>query len=225
MRKVSMVNNKKPEDNSKTIHIQAQAGKSRDAQIADIATNGIVNSATLVTEFSKGYLGEVNITECIAVLTQKAKNIHEGDLKGMETLLINQALALDSIFSALAIRARFNMNEYVNAAEKYMRLALKAQGQCRATLETLAIIKNPQPYIQNNKAEYQQVNNELTSSGKNNDFNQISQSHARENSKITNGLLEDKIHEQKWLDAGKAETASKSDKGLEALGAKHRSKD
>ncbi len=31
----------------------------------------------------------------------------------------------------------------MNAAELYLRLALKAQGQCRATLETLAVIKNP----------------------------------------------------------------------------------
>lgn len=35
------------------------------------------------------------------------------------------------------------MGEYIQAAETYMRLALKAQAQCRATLETLATIKNP----------------------------------------------------------------------------------
>ena len=35
------------------------------------------------------------------------------------------------------------MNEHLPAAETYMRLALKAQSQCRATLETLANIKNP----------------------------------------------------------------------------------
>ena len=28
-------------------------------------------------------------------------------------------------------------------ADRYMRLALKAQGQCRATVETLALLKNP----------------------------------------------------------------------------------
>jgi hypothetical protein len=35
------------------------------------------------------------------------------------------------------------MGEYVDAADTYMRLALRAQSQCRATLETLAAIKNP----------------------------------------------------------------------------------
>jgi len=47
--------------------------------------------------------------------------------------------------------------------ETYLRLALKAQGQCRATLETLAEIKNPQPtafITQQNIGVNQQVNND-----------------------------------------------------------------
>jgi hypothetical protein len=36
-----------------------------------------------------------------------------------------------------------NAGEYMDATDRYMRLALKAQSQCRATLETLAEIKNP----------------------------------------------------------------------------------
>jgi mRNA-degrading endonuclease RelE of RelBE toxin-antitoxin system len=63
------------------------------------------------------------------------------------------------IFTRLSLRAHNNFGQYMKAAETYLRLALKAQSQCRATLETLAEIKNPRPYIQNNRAEYQQVNN------------------------------------------------------------------
>lgn len=37
------------------------------------------------------------------------------------------------------------MGEYLNATDTYLRLALKAQAQCRATLQTLAEIKNPRP--------------------------------------------------------------------------------
>jgi hypothetical protein len=36
--------------------------------------------------------------------------------------------------------------EYLDATDRYLRLALKAQGQCRATLETLAAIKTRRPY-------------------------------------------------------------------------------
>jgi hypothetical protein len=48
-----------------------------------------------------------------------------------------------AIFMNLARRAAANMGEHMSATESYMRLALKAQSQCRATLETLAVIKNP----------------------------------------------------------------------------------
>jgi len=43
------------------------------------------------------------------------------------------------------------MGEYVDAADTDMRLALRAQSQCRATLETLAAIKNP-PVVFANQA-------------------------------------------------------------------------
>ena len=211
--------NPQPQDKTKTIAIKDQPDKTRDALIADMATGGILNSAGLVTEFSKGYLGDVSLTDCAEALKAKAKAVHGGDLKNIETLLTTQALALDSIFSSMAMRAKLNMGEYVNAAEKYMRLALKAQGQCRATLETLAAIKNPQPYIQNNKAQYQQVNNGIVPSEENNSTSTRTHAHAGKNPENTNGLLEDKTHEQEWLDTGTPETASGNDKELETVGA------
>ena len=57
--------------------------------------------------------------------------------------------------------------EYLPAAETYLRLALKAQAQCRATVEALAEIKNPRPVAfvkQANIAQGpQQVNNRIES--------------------------------------------------------------
>ena len=35
------------------------------------------------------------------------------------------------------------MGQHLEAANRYMRLALKAQSQCRAAVETLAAMKNP----------------------------------------------------------------------------------
>jgi|WetSurMetagenome_2_1015567.scaffolds.fasta_scaffold32360_3 hypothetical protein len=58
-------------------------------------------------------------------------------------MLAAQAAALNAMFRELARRASLNMGEYLDASERYMRLALKAQGQCRATLEMLAAMKNP----------------------------------------------------------------------------------
>jgi hypothetical protein len=57
----------------------------------------------------------------------------------------------------------------VDQFETYLRLALRAQTQCRATLETLAAIKNPQPVAFVRQANIahgpQQVNNAGTAEG------------------------------------------------------------
>lgn len=66
-----------------------------------------------------------------------------GDLAMASHILAAQALTLDNMFTELARRAALNMSEYVNAAERYGRLALKAQSNCRATLETLAKLHQP----------------------------------------------------------------------------------
>ncbi len=52
-----------------------------------------------------------------------------------------QAVTLNTMFTHLAGLA--GKTEYVDHLDRYMRLALKGQGQCCATLETLAAIKNP----------------------------------------------------------------------------------
>ena len=66
-----------------------------------------------------------------------------GDLAVASRLLASQAITLDAMFTELARRAALNMSEYVNAAERYGRLALKAQSNCRATLETLTKLHQP----------------------------------------------------------------------------------
>jgi hypothetical protein len=78
-------------------------------------------------------------------------------------MLTAQAHSLDGMFNNLARRAYRNLDEYPDAADRYMRLALKAQGQCRANVEALAEMKNPTAvaFVQqaNIAAGPQQVNN------------------------------------------------------------------
>ena len=98
-------------------------------------------------------------------LTAQVNSIHSGDLKRAEELLISQAQTLDTIFHQLVRRSVGNMGQghYLQAADTYMRSALRAQSQCRATLETLAVIKNPTPIAFVRQANIahgaQQVNN------------------------------------------------------------------
>lgn len=75
---------------------------------------------------------------------QKAAGKAEaGDLAIASRLLASQAITLDAMFTEMARRAALNMGEHLNAAESYGRLALKAQSNCRATLETLAKLHQP----------------------------------------------------------------------------------
>src|SRR6202041_964606 len=86
-----------------------------------------------------------------------------GNLAGLEETLTAQAVALDAIFNEMARRASANMGEYLSPTETYLPLGLKAQAQCRATLQTLFEMKNPQPVAFVKQANIangpQQVNN------------------------------------------------------------------
>lgn len=107
------------------------------------------------------YAGNADLSEMVTDLQIQVDKIKAGNMSSAESMLYGQAVALQTIFTSLARRAAQNSGVYIDAADKYLRLALKAQAQCRATLETLAEIKNPMPYIkQANIANGpQQVNN------------------------------------------------------------------
>ncbi len=66
-----------------------------------------------------------------------------GDLALASRLLASQAITLDAMFTELARRAAINMGEYMDASQKFGRLALKAQSNCRTTLEALAKLHQP----------------------------------------------------------------------------------
>jgi len=56
-------------------------------------------------------------------------------------MLTAQAHTLDAIFNNLEQRA-INA-EYMDNLDRYLKLALRAQSQCRATWEALSTIKSP----------------------------------------------------------------------------------
>ncbi|PAO91992.1 hypothetical protein BV581_12610 [Stutzerimonas stutzeri] len=92
-----------------------------------------------------------------------------------------------------------------------MKLALKAQNQARATLQTLGELKAPKQVAfvkQANIGNQVQVNN----AG--------SPSHARKNKKAPNELLE--VEHGEGLDARTAGAAGGADPTMAPVGAKHR---
>lgn len=131
---------------------------------ADVATHASTMTAVAALRFA-GIVGEQDPQALATEFGERIKEVTAGDMREPERMLMGQALALQAIFASLANRAAMNMGEYLNASERYMRLALKAQSQCRATLETLAALKNP-PVVFAKQANVttgpQQINNGTT---------------------------------------------------------------
>jgi hypothetical protein len=125
---------------------------------------GLAGNAATTREWSTSPFGDVDITACLNALVDSVDRATSHHLGDAEALLMAQAVALNAVFTQLAHRAQINLGQYLDASERYLRLALKAQGQCRATLETLAVIKNP-PTVFARQANIahgpQQVNNGL----------------------------------------------------------------
>lgn len=112
------------------------------------------------TETKSGYGEHIDVPTLLEQLRDQAAAANRGDLSQAEAMLMNQATALQSLFARLAERGM--SCDLAPAFEANMRMALRAQSQCRATLETLAAIKNP-PIVYARQANVttgpQQINN------------------------------------------------------------------
>jgi hypothetical protein len=109
------------------------------------------------------FAGEVDLAELLKDLRERVEKVQDGDMRPVEAMLYGQALTLETIFTSLARRA--TSQEYLKQFQAYLGMALKAQAQCRATLEALAEIKNPRPVAFEKQANisggHQQVNNAM----------------------------------------------------------------
>ena len=133
--------NKKPKA-EQALHVTKEPGKTDARQLAEIAINPAAQSLGTVQQFSKHNMGEQDTTALFEALIDQTKAGKNGDLSQVRAMLTGQAFALNAIFSELARRAGNNMGEYLQATQLYMRLALKAQSQCRSTIEALDRLTN-----------------------------------------------------------------------------------
>lgn len=128
---------------AQVVEVACKAGTTREQLLSEVAVAGtLANSHTVIT-FSQSQLGECDAMRAVESLQGCINASKKGDLSVADTLLVGQATALNAIFHEMARRAALNMGQHLGAADTYMRLGLKAQSQCRATLESLAKIKNP----------------------------------------------------------------------------------
>ena len=130
----------KPKAN--TLAVDESSEKSLARVVAEVAFSTYATNALTTQAFTDNF-GELDMQECIGVMKERQAKIRDGNLTSLENMLTAQAITLNALFNKLAQRSGLNMGEHLGAADTYMRLALKAQSQCRSTIEAINEIKNP----------------------------------------------------------------------------------
>jgi len=171
----------------------------------ELASYRVIGASEAKTVIGK----DLDVPALLEHLRAQAGAVNRNDLSQAEAMLMNQATALQSLFARLAERG-MGCNDAV-PFEINMRMALRAQAQCRATLETLANIKNP-PAVFARQANVttgpQQINNGMGAP-----------SRPREDEFPPSKLLEAGDGER--MDTGTASAAGRANQELEAVGAIH----
>jgi len=212
----------KPKDPDSIKVTEGQGGITKDMTHSQIYAN-LSTRGYLTAQTARAYAGfpkdGLDVTDMVAELSKAGNEVVSGNLGRMERMLTSQAITLDNIFANIAERA--HRQEYLKNMETYLRLAMKAQAQCRATIEAIALLKNPAPYIRqaNIAAGNQQVNNHAPGRDNSEQYAQA-RPHAEGSSFVPNKLLETD-HAQR-LDIGAQAAAGRVDQELEAVGAVHR---
>jgi hypothetical protein len=173
-------------------------------------------AAMTLKEYDKSY-GDLDLSGLIDALTAQTKAVTDGDLGRGEAMLTTQAHVLDAVFNNLARRA-INA-EHMDNLDRYLKLALRAQSQCRATWETLATMKNPpmMGYVRQANIAHgpQQVNNAASTAS--------DPSRPRENADLQSKLLEENSGER--LDIGATGASGRANPAMAPLGKGDRTKD
>ncbi len=199
-----------------------KAGMTDSQVVAAVATRNGLAATTLKAYTAAGDF--LSVTDLAGELRTAGDDVVAGELGRIERIMTHQVITLNAMFNNLAQRS--GRQEYMKQMETYLRLALKAQAQSRATAEALALLKNPQPYIkQANIAQgHQQVNNTYASasahSGMTASPNTAQYAQARAGAEnlscAPNKLLEADYGQ--GLDIGAQGTAGRADPHLAAVG-------
>ena len=133
----------------KTVELTLMTGQTKEDQAREyarmmvspeLAAYRVLSSADSMGSMVKMW-GGIDVPSLTDELRDQAAAVNRGELNHVEAMLMNQATALQSLFARLAERGM--SCDTIVPFEANLRMALRAQSQCRATLETLAAIKNP----------------------------------------------------------------------------------
>lgn len=141
-----------------TLPADSVSGQTEEEKLAKLGLSSEFKAAVTAHAYAP-LIGDQDLATVFQQIGEvSTRSVKEGS-KDLEFMLTSQAIALDSIFNRLAITAQANIGKHPKVVDTYLRLALKAQSQCRATAEALAALKSPRQYIsQTNVAGAMQIN-------------------------------------------------------------------
>jgi len=189
---------------------------------AKVCLSGALPNASTAHDYSADLLQGLDVKDFVSQMNENIQAANDGCMDGLVGMLTAQAGALNAMFNHFARRA--STATQMPHLDAYTRLAMKAQSQCRSTVEAIAEIKFPKraTFIkQANIARRQQVNNAHQQQVNN---GAGAESGPREkNITPSNKLLEAQHGER--LDGGAPGAAGGKDSHLEAVGAVNGAKD
>ena len=142
-----------------SIIVTATKGQSYDEAVAKTLTRPEVQASLTIQKLHP--INDVNALT--KILGQQTADVIDGSMVRPESMLLSQAHTLDALFNSLVMKGLDQT--HTPHYEAFMKLAFKAQSQCRSTLQSLSDIKNPsivyakQANITNGN---QQINNGVT---------------------------------------------------------------
>lgn len=114
--------------------------ENKDA-VARLVHHPHVRNANGAAAFASATIGKnPDTVASVKLVTAECGKVRDGELGGVTDILTAQAMTLDAVFTEMLKRSGNNMGQYPEAAERYMRMAMKAQAQCRTTIEALGKI-------------------------------------------------------------------------------------
>lgn len=187
------------------ISIPGEPGEALPVSIAKaVLAPSFVNARTIHSLLN---VEGAELPELIAEMGRQSSQVANNNLNRATAVLTAQAHTLDALFNSLA-RLAFKNTGNLEAFDRIMRLALRAQSQTCGTVAAIGVLKNPPTLIgrQTNVAHGpQQVNNGQP---------------ALSPPSAPNELLETPAHGER-LDGAASSEAGRGDPGMATLGAGH----
>jgi hypothetical protein len=120
-------------------------GMTAAQEIAVRAIDPCATSSQIVAAFREEGDATIDPDDGQAAMRERVEAVRKGGFNDAEATLVGQAAALNAIFAHMARRGHAHLDQPGKAGERYLRLALRAQTQCRATLNALAGLSEHRP--------------------------------------------------------------------------------